>query len=108
MESSISTYIFPGQIHFGFGAVDRIAEEVKVYCGSHVFIIADPGVVAAGLVDPITVPLNAANLPFEIYDQVVPNPGTDSVDAAVEAFRASGADFIIGIGGSATTDGTTR
>jgi alcohol dehydrogenase len=104
MKPSISNYIWPGQVCFGFGAVERIAEEVKAYCGNHVFIIADPGVVAAGLVDSITAPLNAANLPFEIYDQVVPNPDTDSVDAAVEAFRASGADFIIGIGGGSGLD----
>ncbi len=50
MGPSISAYIFPGQVHFGSGAVERIAEEVKAYCGNHVLIIADPGVVAAGSV----------------------------------------------------------
>ena len=104
MESALSTYIFPGQVHFGFGAVERIAEEVKAYCGSHVFIIADPGVIAAGLVETITAPLNAAEISFEIYGEVIPNPDTDSVDAAVEAFRSSGADLIIGIGGGSGLD----
>ena len=104
MEQSISTYIWPGQIHFGFGAVERVAEEVKAYCGNHVFIIVDPGVVAAGLVESVTAPLEDADFRFEIYDRVVPNPDTDSVDAAVEAFRESGADLIIGLGGGSGLD----
>ena len=98
MEQSISTYIWPGQVHFGFGAVERVADEAMTYCGNHIFIIADPGVVAAGLMESVTAPLKAADLQFEIYDQVVPNPDSHSVDAAVEAFRASGADLIIGLG----------
>jgi alcohol dehydrogenase class IV len=104
MEQSISTYIWPGQIHFGFGAVERVAEEVKAYCGQKVFIIADPGVAAVGLVESVTAPLKAADLAFEIYDGVVANPDTDSVGAAVEAFRASGTDLIIGLGGGSGLD----
>jgi len=89
---------------FWVGAVERIAEEVKACCGNNVFIIADPGVVAAGLVETITAPLNAAEIPFEIYDEVIPDPDTDSVDAAVEAFRSSGADLSIAIGGGSGLD----
>ncbi len=104
MEQSISTYIWPGQVHFGFGAVERVAEEVKAYCGNHIFIIADPGVVAAGLVECVTAPLKTADLSVEVYDQVVANPDCHSVDATVEAFRASGADLIIGLGGGSGLD----
>jgi alcohol dehydrogenase class IV len=104
MEQSISAYIFPGQIHFGFSAVERVADEVKTYGGRRVFIIADPGVVAAGLVESVTAPLAAADLPFEIYDAVVANPDTESIDRAVEAVRGSGADLIIGIGGGSGLD----
>lgn len=104
MASSISTYIWPGQVHFGFGAVERVTEAVKAHSAKYVFVIADPGVVATGLVESITAPLSAADLPFEIYDQVVQNPATDSVDAAVGAFRACGADLIIGIGGGSGLD----
>jgi alcohol dehydrogenase len=104
MESSISTYIWPGQVHFGFGAAERVADEVRAHCARYVFVIADPGVVAAGLVESLVAPLNAAEISFEIYDQVVPNPDTESVDAAAEAFRSSGADLIIGIGGGSGLD----
>jgi alcohol dehydrogenase class IV len=104
MKPQVSTYIWPGQVHFGFGAVGRVAEEVKTHCAKYVFVIADPGVVAAGLVESIAAPLKAADLPFEIYDKVVPNPDTQSVGAAVEAFRVSGADLIIGIGGGSGLD----
>ncbi len=94
MKQSISTYIWPGQVHFGYDAAERVAEEVKAYCGNNVFIITDPGVASVGLVESFTAPLKAADLAYEVYGQVVPNPDTDSVDAAVQAFRDCGADLI--------------
>lgn len=104
MKPPISTYIWPGLVHFGFGAVKRVAEEAKAHRAGHVFIIADPGVLAAGLVESVTAALKAADLPYEIYDKVIPNPGTESVDAAVEVFRDSKADLIVGIGGGSGLD----
>ena len=99
MKPQISSYLWPGQVDFGFGAVQRVAEAAKTHRAKHVFIIADPGVLAAKLVESVTAPLKAADLPCEVYDKVIPNPDTESVDAAVEAFRDSKADLIIGIGG---------
>jgi len=104
MKPQISTYIWPGQVHFGFGAVQRVAEAAKAQRAKHVFIIADPGVLAAGLVESVTAPLNAADLSYEIYDKVIPSPDAESVDAAVEAFGDSQADLIIGIGGGSGLD----
>jgi alcohol dehydrogenase class IV len=58
---SISTYIWPGQVHFGPGAAGLAGREAKALDGRSVFIVADPGVVAAGLLEPITTSLS--NLP---------------------------------------------
>jgi alcohol dehydrogenase len=104
MNQDIFTTVWPGQVHFGFGAVGLVAEELKAMHARHVFIVADPRVIAAGLIESIAAPLNAADLPYIVYDKVVPNPDTQSVDAAVEAFRESRADVIVGIGGGSGLD----
>lgn len=104
MKPCISTYIWPGQTHFGFGAAGLAGREAKARRAKRVFIVADAGVVSAGLVEPIAVSLEAAALPYTLYDHVVSNPDTASVDAAGQAFRESKADFIIGIGGGSSLD----
>lgn len=104
MVPDIFTTILPGQVHFGFGAIELVAQEVNALCAERVFIIADPGVVSAGLVEPIVAPLKAANLSYVVYDRVIPNPDTQSVDMAVEAFGDSKADLMIGFGGGSGLD----
>jgi alcohol dehydrogenase class IV len=100
----ISHYIWPGQVKFGFDAAQLVGQEAKTLQASHVFVIADPGVVSAGLTEPVTASLTAAALSYDLYDQVVPNPDTDSVDAAVAAFQASQANCIVAIGGGSGLD----
>jgi alcohol dehydrogenase class IV len=102
--TTTSYYIWPGQVYFGFGASQRVGPEAQAEDAQHVFVIADPGVVAAGLLESITRSLKAAGLAYTIYDQVIPNPDTSSIDAAVAAFRQSQADLIVGIGGGSGLD----
>ena len=104
MKPDIFTTILPAQVHFGFGAIELVAEAGNALDAERVFIVADPGVIAAGLVEPIAASLKAANLSYVVYDKVVPNPDTQSVDAAVGAFGDSSADLIIGIGGGSGLD----
>lgn len=99
-----SYYIWPGQVHFGSGVAGRVGEEARGEGARHVFVIADPGVVAAGLLAPVTASLAAAEVAYTVYDRVVPNPDAGSVDAAARAFRDSAADLIIGVGGGSGLD----
>jgi alcohol dehydrogenase len=102
--TTTSYYIWPGQVHMGFGAARRVGAEARAEGARHVFIIADPGVVAAGLLEPALESLRAAEVGYDVHDQVVPNPDTASVDAAAAAFRTSGAELIVGIGGGSALD----
>jgi alcohol dehydrogenase class IV len=99
-----SYYIFPDQIYTGFGVAQRAGNEAKAEGTQHVFVIADPGVVLTGLVEQVIASLKSAGLAHTVYDKVVPNPDCDSVDTAADAYRASGADAIIGIGGGSGLD----
>src|SRR5688572_13429894 len=100
----ISVYTWPGQVHFGFGAADLAGPEAAARGARHVFVVGDPGVVAAGLLQPVESSLKAAGLSYILYHEVQPNPEAASVEAATAAFRESGADLIIGIGGGSGLD----
>lgn len=97
-------YLWPGQVFVGFGAARRAGEEARAEEARSVFVLADATVVAAGLAEPVIASLKAAGLAHVLYDRVVPNPDAPSVDAAVAAFRASGADLIVGLGGGSALD----
>ena len=92
-------------LRFGFGAVELTGQEAVRLGAKHAFIITDPGVVAAGLVAPVVASLAAAGVAHTLYTHCPPNPDIDSVDAAAAAFRTSGADLLIGLGGGSPLDG---
>ena len=104
MTANISTYVWPGQTHFGFGAAAMAGSEVKTLVGESVFIMTDPGIVAAQLLDPITSSLEDVGLSFDINDQTPSDPDILSVDAAAKAFRESGAELILAVGGGSVLD----
>lgn len=99
-----SYYIFPDQVHVGFGVARKAGTEAKAEHLAHLFVVADPGVVAAGLVDGVLAALQDVGIATTLYDKVIPNPDTVSVDGAVSAFRASGADGILAVGGGSCLD----
>jgi len=98
------TYLFPGHVVIGAGAVTTVAEQVVALGGHHAFVIADPGIMAAGLLEPLIQRLRQAGLAYTVDNGVVPNPDTESVDRMVTTFRQSGADLIIGVGGGSALD----
>lgn len=104
MAPLISTYLWPGQVHFGFGAAGYLGREAQALHARHAYLITDPGVVAAGLLQPLIIALDSAGVAHSLYDQVVANPEGASVEAAAQAFLASGADLVVGVGGGSALD----
>lgn len=101
---SSSHYLWPGQVHVGFGVAGRVGQEARAEGARHVFVLADPFVATSGMLDPIIGSLKAAEIAFSVYQHVIPNPDTPTVDAAVTAFRQSQADLIVGVGGGSALD----
>jgi 4-hydroxybutyrate dehydrogenase len=66
------------------------------------FIVTDPGLKAAGLLDRVVAALGEA--PAGIYTETPANPTETAARDAVAAFKASGADGIIGVGGGSSMD----
>jgi 4-hydroxybutyrate dehydrogenase len=66
------------------------------------FVVTDPGLKAAGLLDRVIAALPAP--PAGLYTDTPANPTETAARDAVAAFKASGADGIIGVGGGSSMD----
>jgi 4-hydroxybutyrate dehydrogenase len=104
MTTRISTYLWPGNTRFGFGAVALAGYESVRLGAKHAFILTDPGVYAAGLVEPVLASLSESGVAATVYTHCPPNPDVESVDSAANDFRACEADLIIGLGGGSPLD----
>jgi len=96
-------YDWPGRVKIGAGAVNTLPDYMALFGGKHAFVLIDPGV-RPFMLDTITAPLHAAGYTTTPYDKVIPNPDVPHTDAAAAAYRESGADVIIGVGGGSALD----
>ena len=90
--------------YHGAGAVKEIVTEAKASGFTKAFVASDPDLVKFGVTAKVTDLLTEADIPFELYSNIQPNPPIENVTAGVEAFKASGADFIVAIGGGSSMD----
>ena len=91
-----------GAVYFGFGVVSDIGEKVKELGGSKAIVITDKGIVDAELLPRVTEPLEKAGITYTVFDEVEPNPSSETVHKAAEI--AKGCDIIIGLGGGSPID----
>ena len=85
--------------YHGYGAVNEIVNEVKNRGFRKALIVTDADLVRFNVVKKVTDLLDAAGLPYAIYDKVKANPTVDMVKEGVAAFKEAGADYLIAIGG---------
>ena len=90
--------------YHGAGAIQEIVTEARANGFTKAFVASDPDLVKFGVTAKVTDLLDAADLPYEVYSDIKPNPPIENVKNGVEAYKASGADFIIAIGGGSSMD----
>lgn len=106
MANSGPTHRFrmPTEVAFSRGCVDQAGVAAKRFAKERVLVVTDRGVAGAGLLDRVTAPLDAAGLRYAVFDGVEPNPSIETVGRGLDAFRASGAEAIIAVGGGSSID----
>lgn len=92
------------RIVFGAGALRNIGEEIRRHGGSRVWVVTDPGIKAAGLVDKMVAALDNAELPNHVFAEVEPDPRVEVVAQCVSAARSFGPDIVVGFGGGSALD----
>ena len=90
--------------YHGAGAIREIPAEVKTRGFKKAFVCSDPDLLKFGVTKKVTDILDGEKMAYEIYSDIKPNPTIENVQSGVAAFKASGADYIIAIGGGSSMD----
>ncbi|MDY5455597.1 MAG: lactaldehyde reductase [Bacilli bacterium] len=90
--------------YHGKGAIANIVLEAKARGFKKAFVCSDPDLIKFNVTSKVTNLLDEAHLAYEIYSKIKANPTIENVQEGVEAFKKSGADYIIAIGGGSSMD----
>ena len=90
--------------YFGAGARRMLADEFRGRGYVRAFVVTDKDLIRFGVAGKVTGVLDEAGIAYEIFSDLKPNPTVKNVQAGVEAFRRSGADAIVAIGGGSAMD----
>ena len=90
--------------YFGQGAISVIPEEAKNRGFQKAFVTSDKDLVRFKVTEKVLKVLEKAGIPYEVYDNIKPNPTIENVREGVKAYSDSGADFIVAIGGGSSMD----
>ncbi|MBR2698479.1 MAG: lactaldehyde reductase [Clostridia bacterium] len=101
---AVNRFVLNGVSYHGHGAIQEIPGIVKAHGFKKAFVASDPDLVKFGVTAKVTDLLKANDIDFELYSNIKPNPTIENVQGGVEAFKKSGADFMITIGGGSSMD----
>ena len=100
----VNRFILNELSYFGPGARKELPSVVNRLGFKKALVVTDKGLIQFGVAKMVTDVLDEAGIPYEIYSEVKPNPTVKNVQMGVDAFKASGADFMVAIGGGSAMD----
>ncbi|MDE7396959.1 MAG: lactaldehyde reductase, partial [Muribaculum sp.] len=100
----VNRFILNEVSYFGPGARKELPGVVKSMGYTKALVVTDKGLMKFGVAQKVLDELDKAGIPYEIFDEVKPNPTVSNVKAGIEACKKAGADFIIAIGGGSSMD----
>ena len=100
----MNRFILNETSYHGAGAVNAIADEVRKRGFGKAFVCSDPDLVKFHVTDKVLDVLKNNGYAYELYSDIKANPTIETVKTGVAAFRKSGADYIIAVGGGSSMD----
>lgn len=104
VQEKVHVFYSPHKILFGLNVVRSLGSEVVSLGGRKPLVVTDPGVVEAGLLEPVTKSLEEASVSYVVFDGVEPEPPARLVDEGTEIFKQEGCDLVVGVGGGSSMD----
>ena len=90
--------------YHGAGAIENIVPELTARGYKKAFVCTDPDLLKYGVVQKVTGLLDKAGFAYEVFSDVKANPTIENVQSGVEAYKGSGADCMLAIGGGSAMD----
>lgn len=90
--------------YFGVNSINNIIDEVKKRGYQKALVVTDKELIKFKVATKVTELLDSAELDYQIFDEVMPNPTISIVKQGIEIFKQSNADYLIAIGGGSPQD----
>ncbi len=100
----VNRFVLNGISYHGKGAIQEIPGIIKSKGFKKAFIASDPDLVKFNVTKKVTDLLDSENMAYEVYSDIKPNPTIENVKAGVAAYKESGADYMITVGGGSSMD----
>lgn len=104
MVITMNKFMLNETSYHGAGAIAAIPEEIKSRGFKKAFVVSDPDLIRFGVTAKVTELLDQGGIPYSVYSDIKPNPTIQNVQNGVKAFRGSGTDCIVAIGGGSSMD----
>ena len=101
---AVNRFVLNGISYHGHGAIKEIPGIVKAKGFKKAFVASDPDLIKFGVTSKVTDLLAENGIEYTLYSDIKPNPTIENVQHGVDAFKESGADFMITIGGGSSMD----
>ncbi len=92
------------EIIYGLGALSGVGNCAERLGGEKIFLVTDPGIIAAGWVDQALRYLKNMRLKYVVYDNVVSNPRDFQIDQGAQLYLQKKCDVIVAVGGGSNID----
>ncbi len=99
-------FALPTRVRFGDGVAAELAREARTF-GARPFVVTDPGIHHADLVDRVLAPSVGAGLPIKVFGGLSANPGDHECREGADRARRFGTDAVAGIGGDPSDKGSS-
>jgi alcohol dehydrogenase len=103
-EQTFNFFPVPTDIHFGPGVLQALPARVNSFGAQKAFLVTDPGLRAAGILDKVVTLLQTSGIQVDVCDRVKPDSGSQLIDCTTAELKQSGAGVVIGIGGGSSLD----
>ncbi len=101
---SVNRFVLNGVSYHGHGAIKEIPGIIKSKGFKKAFVASDPDLIKFGVTAKVTSLLEENGIAYALYSDIKPNPTIENVQSGVKAYKESGADFMITIGGGSSMD----
>ena len=101
---SVNRMILNETSYFGPNARTMIADEFKNRGYKKALVVTDKNLVKVGITQKVLDVLDQANISYEVFSDLKPNPTVQSVQAGVARFHDIQADSLIAVGGGSAID----
>ena len=101
---SVNKFVLNETSYFGKGAREELPGEIQKRGFRKVLLVTDKTLLECGVAAKVTEVLDRAEIRYEVFSEIKPNPTIKNVLDGVEACKNSGADAIVAVGGGSSID----